>query len=172
MLLLQSHLANCTKHSTKYSLVKGIQSCANEGPHHLQRGDKNKNQWWYLNIIVFSSSIGPISTKLLTKHPWFKETQRSHAFFQGEIIEKNEYTLTTFENFLHNHWANFNQTWQSILGWWFKVFTNIKDHYMFKMELMIFFFFTWWYNHGFVQGCLLIGTISYMSNVAHGPIVI
>ena len=81
-------LANCTKHSTKYSLVKGIQSCANEGPHHLQRGDKSKNQWWYLNIIVFSSSIEPISTKLLTKHPWFKETQRSHAFFQGEIIEK------------------------------------------------------------------------------------
>jgi hypothetical protein len=48
--------------------VKGIQVCSNKEPGPLQRGDNNKNvklRWGHLKIF-FSSTTGPILTRLGT----------------------------------------------------------------------------------------------------------
>ena len=43
---------------------------------------------------------------------------------------------------------------------------------MFKKEKMIFFSSSMlWYNHSYAQICLLVGTVSRVSDVAHWPLV-
>ena len=63
---------NSIKLGTNYSWVKGIQVCSNEGPGPIQRGDNHKNVkigWGHLKIF-FSTTTGPILTRLGTNHPW------------------------------------------------------------------------------------------------------
>ena len=61
-----------TKLGTKHPWVMGIHVCSIEGPRTFPRGDKKeigKIHWQTLKI-VFSRIIGPILTKLSTKHSW------------------------------------------------------------------------------------------------------
>ena len=62
-----------TKLGTKYSWVKGIQVCSNEGPRPIPRGDNSKKYEMLLKIFFQKSSPKslnwPISTKLGTNHP-------------------------------------------------------------------------------------------------------
>ena len=68
---------NSIKLGTNHPWVKGIQVCSNKGPYPLQRGDNHKNVkigCGHLKIF-FSTSTGPISTKLSPNHPWVKAIQ-------------------------------------------------------------------------------------------------
>jgi hypothetical protein len=52
--------------------VKGIQVCSNKEPGPLQTGNYHKNVrmgWDHLKIF-FSTTTGPILTRLGTNHPW------------------------------------------------------------------------------------------------------
>ena len=66
-----------TKHGIKYSLVKGINVCSNEGPHLFSRGDNNEIAKIHgRNFkIFFSRSTVPGSVKHDTKHPYLKWTE-------------------------------------------------------------------------------------------------
>ena len=103
--------------------MKGVQVCLNERPRPFQRGDN----WEIIKInrqlfkIFFSRTTRPISTKLGTKYPLVKgipvcsneESRPSQRGDNWEIVKLIENFLNLL---LQNHWANFNQTWQSILG--------------------------------------------------------
>ena len=74
----------------------------------------------------FNRITGPISIKLGTKHSWVKGIQRSPLCTRGD---NNEITNTYWQNslkiLLHNHWANFNQTWHNAFqGKWILVYSN------------------------------------------------
>ena len=67
-------------------------------------------------MIFFSRTTGPNSTKHCTKHPWVERihvcsNKGPHPFQRVDNYEIAN-TLTDFENLLlQNHWTNFNQTW-------------------------------------------------------------
>jgi hypothetical protein len=59
--------------------VKGIKVSSNKGPGPLQMGDNHKNVkmgWSHLKIF-FSTTTGPILTRLGTHHPWRERIQVS-----------------------------------------------------------------------------------------------
>ena len=101
--------------------VKGI-----EGPCLFPRGDNcgiAKIHWRNLTIF-FSRTTEPILTKHGTMHPWVKGIQVCSnegppPFSWGynyEIAKIHSIGRNWKKNLLlKNHWANFNQTWQSIL---------------------------------------------------------
>ena len=48
----------------------------------------------------------------------------------------------------------------------------VKDYLILKKEIMVVFFsLNQWYSHSFGQICILIWTVSKVSNVAHGRLV-
>ena len=53
-----------------------------------------------------------------------------------------------------------------------EVFMKKISHSILKKEIVIFFLLILWHNHCFAQMCLLIGTVSQVSDMAHGPLVI
>ena len=56
--------------------VKGIQFSSNEGPRPFPREDNYEIAKIHLHLkIFFSRTTGPISTKLVTMHPWVKGIQ-------------------------------------------------------------------------------------------------
>ena len=83
-----------TKFSTKHSLVMGIQDCLNAGPLQFSRGDNKEiaKRLWPALKIFFLRITGPVSTELVTKHPWVLGnhvcSNEGHVLFQGEIIVK------------------------------------------------------------------------------------
>ena len=76
------------------------------------------------------------------------------------------------------HWPNLT-TWsisnkQSILEWRGFKFLQIKKYSILKQEIIWFLYLNQRlirYNHSFVQMCLLIESVSQMSDVVHGPFV-
>ena len=75
-LLLKNHCANFNQTKHIASLGDGIQVCSNEGPRSFPRGDNYEiAKIHYRNLKICSRTIGPISIKLCTKHPWVKEIQ-------------------------------------------------------------------------------------------------
>ena len=88
--------------------------------------------------------------------------------------DNSENTVTTFWNLLlRTHWINFKPTChKTSLGksdsLQVKTFNSPKrDNDCFLLLL----YSTLWYNYSSVQMCLLIGNVSQLSDVAHGPLV-
>jgi hypothetical protein len=99
---------------------KGIQVCSNEGDSPSPRGDNServKIHWNFLKI--FSRTSKPNSIKLGTNHPLIKGIQVCSNKWPGLLQRGDNHKngVGSFQNFLQNHKANFNQTWhKSSLG--------------------------------------------------------
>ena len=85
-----------TKLGTKNTWVKGIQICSIDIPCQFPRGDNNEIAKIHQRLlkIFFSRTLGPISTKVGTKHLWVMGIQsfqvKVPVLFQGEIITKKQ----------------------------------------------------------------------------------
>ena len=95
---------------TKHPWVRDIQVCSNEGSWRFLRGDNYKiaKKKYWRNLKIFSRIIGPIATKLGTKHPWAKRMQcfsneGSRPFLRG-VTKQWKKTLTKFEIFSRTTW--------------------------------------------------------------------
>jgi hypothetical protein len=103
-----------TRLGTKQPWVKGIQNCTNEGQFLSPRGYNSKRvkiHWKHFKIFYRTSR--PISIKLCTNQPQVKGIQNCTNQGAGPFQrgDNHENRVESFKNILHNHWANFNQTW-------------------------------------------------------------
>ena len=66
-------------------------------------------------FIFFSSTTGPISTKLGTKYPWVKGIQVYSNEGKRHSQRGDNWEITKINwQLLQNYWANFNQTWHKV----------------------------------------------------------
>ena len=114
--------------------------------HLLQNDLANFNQTWHKAFLGEEDSVC--------------SNEGPHLFLMGDY---NEIVKIQFKNrFLQNHWINFNQTWYNV---------SFCDGNSYFSNHSIFFLLMLWHSHFFAQWCLLIGTVSQMSDVAHGHLV-
>ena len=74
--------------------------------------------------ILFSRTIGSISSKLGTKHSLVKGIQVCSNEDARPSPREDNYEIAKIHLLLQNHWANFNQTWHILGCRGFKFFSS------------------------------------------------
>ena len=125
----------------------------------------------------FSRTTWPISTKLRTKHPWVRRIQvfsiKDHSLFQGEIIAKIHWrNLKLYFSRTNGpistklrHKASLSEIRE------LNFFLQIWNIQISKEDNVFSLLLTLWYNHSLAQMCLLMGTVSQVSDMAHRPFI-
>ena len=122
-----------------------------------------KNCW----NLIFPITTGQISTKLGTKQPWIKRILDVQMKVQPSPQDGITEIAKIHWRHFKNQWANFPKTWNIASlgkGYSYLLHCPRRANKDFKPTCL--------YNHSFTEDCLLLGNVSQVSNVAHGPLVI
>ena len=130
--------------------------------------------------IFFSRTTGPISTKLATNHPRVKlievcSNEGLCPFPRGDNYKRAKIHYIKFiKSSCPEPFGLFQPNLaQRNLGWRGLNILQIRNFQCLKRRRWCFFLskLALWYNHSYKQMCLLIWTVSQVSDVAHGPLV-
>ena len=159
--------------------MKGIQDCLNEGLRPSQRGDNweiIKINWQHLKIF-FSRTTGPISTKLIAKHPWImgiqicsNEVPRPFPRIDDNEIAKLHWWKLTIFRTTGPIWTKLDRKFPWVKRSQFYIYGLFSfqkgDFFSLLISVMV------QNNHTYahVYMCLLIGTVFRVSEAAYGPL--